>query len=335
MFRIATDPDGGRGSGKGKLPVVFNSVTGQWRSCATLTIRKIIDARDPHKVVGNAWAGGKDHPFSQSIGTSLDPGTVRLGKLMGLDQLTGVGLGVLYDQSCRMRVAEAAAGANLYAKKFWDEFPERFLKFLAGMGFMTVPPGGMMGLPELAKRIVSEMEVAVVPTKFCRPALFALTNDGTDSGYEGANIINLPVAKSYAGCFSGGPWWTCFSPDELPNGSLPMDLSMKLTVGRGDKPDWFTGEASWAQMSRPLDHLLLAVAYWLGQHFFKAGLCIQTGTGVIMGSNGHEPGDQITMASNYLGTYRTGVEFVPTWRPEGVSSTFQVSDLDARFKMQA
>jgi 2-dehydro-3-deoxy-D-arabinonate dehydratase len=207
------------------------------------------------------------------------------------------GAGVTYQRSQIARREESKGGGSFYDLVYTAARPELFFKATPGR---VVGPGGRVRLRRDTRWCVPEPELALVVSPQMHIVGYTVGDDLSCRDIEGENPLYLPQAKVFDGCCALGPAITL--ADSMPARDA---TNIELVITRGNR-QVFSGSTSLARMARPLEELV----NWLGrEQRFPQGVILLTGTGVVPPDEFTlEPGDQIAITIDGIGTLSTGVE---------------------------
>lgn len=222
-------------------------------------------------------------------------GDVRL--LAPIDGRTEVwACGVTYRRSRDARAEESEASQDVYERVYDAVRPEVFFKSAA---WRVIGPGGTVTIRRDARITVPEPELAVVVSPDRDVVGYTICNDMSSRDIEGENPLYLPQAKLWLGGCAVGPGIVL--AEDVPD---PYDLGVELTVSRGGRPV-FSGTASTSQLHRRIGELVDAV---FADNPLPEGAVLATGTGIVPDlSFTLQPGDDVSIRIDRLGTLRTGV----------------------------
>jgi 2-dehydro-3-deoxy-D-arabinonate dehydratase len=242
-----------------------------------------------------------EHPASE-VGQLLDersaPLSVRDVVLLPPIDLQEVwGAGVTYERSQVARREESQGGGSFYDKVYIADRPELFLKATPNR---VVGPGQRVRLRRDTKWCVPEPELALVINPHQKIVGFTIGDDVSCRDIEGENPLYLPQAKVFAACCALGPVVTL--ADSMPP---RQTVQIRMQIHRGGR-EVFSGATSLAKMARRLEDL---VAWLAREQHFPHGVILLTGTGIVPPDEfSLEPGDQIAITIDGIGTLVTGVE---------------------------
>jgi 2-dehydro-3-deoxy-D-arabinonate dehydratase len=202
--------------------------------------------------------------------------------------------GVTYAWSREARVREAVS-KEIYVRVYEAERPELFFKSLPEK---AVGPNDWIGIRGDSGWNVPEPELALVLNPAMQIVGYTIGNDVSSRDIEGENPLYLPQAKVYRHSCALGP--AIALADELD----AVDLSIALTIRRGAVVA-YSGEASTAEIHRPLDEL----AAYLGRYDdYPHGAVLLTGTGIVPGDDFTlHGGDEVSIEIEGIGTLRNTV----------------------------
>jgi 2-dehydro-3-deoxy-D-arabinonate dehydratase len=207
------------------------------------------------------------------------------------------GAGVTYERSQVARREESQGGGSFYDKVYTADRPELFFKATPSR---VVGPGQRVRLRHDTRWCVPEPELALIISPHQRIVAFTIGDDVSCRDIEGENPLYLPQAKFFTGCCALGPVVTLA-------GSMPArdKTQIRMVIRRGDS-EVFSGATSLAKMARRLEDL---VAWLCREQHFPHGVILLTGTGIVPPDEfSLEPGDQIAISIDGIGTLITGVE---------------------------
>ena len=217
--------------------------------------------------------------------------------LAPIDQQEVWGAGVTYQRSQIARREESQGAGSFYDKVYTADRPELFFKATPNR---VVGPGQRVRLRQDTRWCVPEPELALVVNPHMRIVGYTIGDDVSCRDIEGENPLYLPQAKVFYGCCALGPVVT------LAGSMPPPDrVAIRLEIHRGDQTA-FAGSTSLTKMARPLEDL---VAWLAREQRFPHGVILLTGTGVVPPDEfSLQPGDQISISIDGIGTLTTGAE---------------------------
>ena len=207
------------------------------------------------------------------------------------------GAGVTYQRSQIARREESKGAGSFYDKVYTADRPELFFKATPGR---VVGPGQRVRLRHDTRWCVPEPELALIVNPHMKIVGYTVGDDVSCRDIEGENPLYLPQAKVFDGCCAIGPVVT------LAGSMPPRDkVGIRMEIHRGDQTA-FAGSTSLANMARPLEDLVT----WLArEQRFPHGVILLTGTGVVPPDEfSLQPGDQISISIDGIGTLTTGAE---------------------------
>jgi 2-dehydro-3-deoxy-D-arabinonate dehydratase len=150
------------------------------------------------------------------------------------------------------------------------------------------------------KWCVPEPELALVINPHMKIVGFTIGDDVSCRDIEGENPLYLPQAKVFDACCALGPVVTL--ADSMPSHDT---VRIRMIIHRGDR-EVFSGLTSLAKMARRFDDLVM----WLArEQRFPHGVILLTGTGIVPPDEfSLQPGDQIAISIDGIGTLTTGAE---------------------------
>ncbi len=187
--------------------------------------------------------------------------------------------GVTYQRSRQARVEESsvAGGDTFYDRVYDAPRPELFFKAPA---WRVRGPGDPVRIRHDASWSVPEPEIALCINPHGSIVGCTIGNDMSSRDIEGENPLYLPQAKIYDGACALGPAML------VVDGPLPRDLSIDLTIVRGEKTV-VQARTTFLRMRRSPTEL---VEFLYRETAFPYGCVLLTGTGVV-------PPDDFTLAS--------------------------------------
>ncbi|MBI3469057.1 MAG: fumarylacetoacetate hydrolase family protein [Planctomycetes bacterium] len=207
------------------------------------------------------------------------------------------GAGVTYQRSQIARREESKGAGSFYDKVYTADRPELFFKATPSR---VVGPGQRVRLRHDTRWCVPEPELALVVNPHMKIVGYTVGDDISCRDIEGENPLYLPQAKVFDGCCALGPVVTLA-------GSMPPPekIGIRMEIHRGDQTA-FAGSTSLAKMARPLEDLVT----WLArEQRFPHGVILLTGTGIVPPDDfSLQPGDQISITIDGIGTLTSGVE---------------------------
>lgn len=248
------------------------------------SLSEILHAENP---AGSAEEFVEDRTFFVRDLTLLAP----------IDQQEVWGAGVTYQRSQIARREESKEAGSFYDKVYTAERPELFFKATPGR---VVGPGSRVRLRHDTRWCVPEPELALVVDPHMRIVGYTIGDDVSCRDIEGENPLYLPQAKMFDGCCALGPVVT------LAASMPPRDkIGIRMEIHRSDETV-FSGSTSLANMARRLEDL---VAWLAREQHFPHGVILLTGTGVVPPDEFTlQPGDQISISIDGIGTLTTGVD---------------------------
>ena len=177
--------------------------------------------------------------------------------------------GVTYLRSKRARMEESDFSATAYDRVYEAERPEIFFKALAEK---VVPQGQPVGIRRDATWNVPEPELALVFSSHGEVVGYTIGNDMSSRDIEGANLLYLPQAKTYARSCALGPWITLGVPEVAAR-----EWSIEMTIRRSGQVV-FSGTTSVGQIKRTFTEL---AEFLFRCQEFPHGAVLLTGTGVV------------------------------------------------------
>ncbi|HVR61433.1 MAG TPA: fumarylacetoacetate hydrolase family protein [Polyangia bacterium] len=199
--------------------------------------------------------------------------------------------GVTYYRSrdARMEEAQAAGGADFYAKVYEADRPELFFKSTPER---VVGHGQPVRLRRDSRWNVPEPELVLAINNTGRIFGFSVGNDMSSRDIEGENPLYLPQAKVYDGACAVGPGLA------LPAAPPAPQTAINLEIIRDGRPT-FAGETTLAQLKRTPEAL---VAYLYRETSFPNGALLFTGTGIVPPNEfSLLPGDEIRIGITGIG----------------------------------
>lgn len=217
--------------------------------------------------------------------------------LAPIDQQEVWGAGVTYQRSQVARREESQGGGSFYDKVYAADRPELFFKATPSR---VVGPGQRVRVRHDTRWCVPEPELALVVNPHMRIVGYTIGDDVSCRDIEGENPLYLPQAKVFDGCCALGPVVT------LAASMPPHDnVHVRLAIHRQDN-EVFSGETHLGKMARRPEDL---VAWLAREQRFPHGLILLTGTGIVPPDEfSLQPGDQIAISIDGIGTLTTGVE---------------------------
>jgi 2-dehydro-3-deoxy-D-arabinonate dehydratase len=251
------------------------------------------------------------HPFSEilhaenpaaEVADLLDEATPKwsvrdLTLLPPIDLQEVWGAGVTYQRSQVARREESKEAGSFYDKVYTADRPELFFKATPSR---VVGPGQRVRLRHDTRWCVPEPELALVVNPHMKIVGYTIGDDVSCRDIEGENPLYLPQAKMFDGCCALGPVVTLAS-------SMPPreKVHIRLVIDR-DGQEVFSGTTSLGKMARNFEDLVS----WLGrEQRFPHGVILLTGTGIVPPDEfSLQPGDQVSISIDGIGTLTTGVE---------------------------
>jgi 2-dehydro-3-deoxy-D-arabinonate dehydratase len=207
------------------------------------------------------------------------------------------GAGVTYQRSQIARREESKEGGSFYDKVYTADRPELFFKATPNR---VVGPGQRVRLRHDTHWCVPEPELALVVNPRMRIVGYTIGDDVSCRDIEGENPLYLPQAKLFDGCCALGPAVTLSST--MPP---PEKINIRMAIERRGE-QVFSGATSLKKMARRLEDL---VSWLAREQRFPHGVILLTGTGIVPPDEFTlEPGDQISIQIDGIGTLATGVE---------------------------
>lgn len=242
-----------------------------------------------------------EHPASE-VTALLEEGSptwsVRdLVMLAPIDLQEVWGAGVTYERSQVARREESQGAGSFYDKVYVADRPELFFKATPNR---VVGPGQRVRLRNDTRWCVPEPELAIVINPRMKIVGYTIGDDVSCRDIEGENPLYLPQAKVFDGCCALGPVVTLAE-------SMPPIASVQIRMSiQRDSQKVFSGATSLAKMARRLEELVA----WLGrEQHFAHGAILLTGTGIVPPDEfSLQPGDQVEITIDGIGTLVTGVE---------------------------
>ncbi len=217
--------------------------------------------------------------------------------LAPIDQQEVWAAGVTYQRSQVARREESKDAGSFYDKVYVSERPELFFK---GTPSRVVGPGDNVRLRRDTRWCVPEPELALVVNSRLQIVGYTIGDDVSCRDIEGENPLYLPQAKVFDACCALGPVVT------LSAAMPPRDQTRIGLVIRRAGTTVFTGSTDLSKMARRFEDL---VAWLARDQRFPDGVILLTGTGVVPPDEfSLQPGDQITIEIDGIGTLTTGVE---------------------------
>ena len=238
------------------------------------------------------------HEVAELLDETAPKWSIRdLTLLPPIDQQEVWGAGVTYQRSQVARREESQGGGSFYDKVYLAERPELFFKATPGR---VVGPGQRVRVRHDTRWCVPEPELALVVSPDMKIVGYTIGDDVSCRDIEGENPLYLPQAKVFDGCCALGPVVT------LAASMPPRDqVQIHMEIQRGGQ-SIFHGDTSLAKMARRLEDLVSWIAR---EQRFPHGLILLTGTGVVPPDEfSLQPGDQISISIDGIGTLTTGVE---------------------------
>jgi 2-dehydro-3-deoxy-D-arabinonate dehydratase len=219
----------------------------------------------------------------------LDPG--RLELLPPIDHHEVWAAGVTYLRSKSARMDESDFSATAYDRVYDAERPELFFKSLPQK---VVGPGSAVGIRHDSRWNVPEPELALVLNSRGRIVAYTIGNDMSSRDIEGANLLYLPQAKTYAKSCSLGP---CLLLGVTESNARAWRIS--LDIDRAGSVV-FSGQTTIDQIKRPFDEL---VDFLMRCQSFPNGVVLLTGTGVVPPNDfSLQPNDIVRIQVDAIGT---------------------------------
>ena len=211
--------------------------------------------------------------------------------------------GVTYRRSEEARMEESETSADVYARVYRAGRPELFFK---APGWRVVGPGDDIGIRADSAWNVPEPELALLVAPDGGIRAVACANDVSSRSIEGENPLYLPQAKVYERSCALGP---VAVPAWLVD---PTSLGVHLGITR-DGAVVFEGQTSVGEIVRPLETL---TEHLVRAYVLPAGAWLLTGTGIVPPSAFTlEPGDEVSVSIDRLGTLRNRVRTVGNVEP--------------------
>jgi 2-dehydro-3-deoxy-D-arabinonate dehydratase len=210
------------------------------------------------------------------------------------------GAGVTYERSQVARREESQGGGSFYDKVYRADRPELFFKATPSR---VVGPGERVRLRHDTRWCVPEPELALVINPQMKIVGFTIGDDVSCRDIEGENPLYLPQAKVFDGCCGLGPVITL--AEWMPRIAT---VQIGMTIHRAGQQA-FSGSTSLAKMARRFEDL---VGWLAREQRFPHGVILLTGTGIVPPDDfSLEPGDQIAISIDGIGTLVNGVEREP------------------------
>ncbi len=201
--------------------------------------------------------------------------------------------GVTYEISEEAREEESDT-PNLYMEVYRSERPEIFLKATPSR---TVGPGDDVGVRDDSDWDVPEPELGVVVYDG-EIVDDTIGNDVSSREIEGDNPLYLPQAKIYDRSCSPGP--CVASTETIPD---PHDLTMTMTIER-DGEVLYEESADTGEMVHSCEGL---VSYLERHNELPELTVLLTGTALVPDDYTMEPGDDVAIEIEDVGTLTNGV----------------------------
>ncbi len=280
-YRTAANPTPRWGHLQGSL----ESLSGQIRSLADVTLDKILSSGTPSAYFDPAIAAGSE---------TVDVAAAEL--LPPIDSQEVWGAGVTYFRSKIARQEESKSGGSFYDLVYTADRPELFFK---STPHRTVGPNQAVRVRKDTRWCVPEPELALVFAANMELVGVTVGNDMSARDIEGENPLYLPQAKLYDGCCALGP-------GIVPVSALPAREStmIRVLIERGGQPV-VDDTTTLDKMKRTFDEL----AGWLGRdNSFPTGVILLTGTGIVPPDEfSLEAGDMVKISISGIGTLATPV----------------------------
>ncbi|SDK97018.1 2-dehydro-3-deoxy-D-arabinonate dehydratase [Catalinimonas alkaloidigena] len=199
--------------------------------------------------------------------------------------------GVTYYRSreARMEESEAVGGGSFYDRVYHADRPELFFKATAAR---TVGPGGTVNIRTDSTWNVPEPELTLFATSNGKIVGYTVGNDMSSRSIEGENPLYLPQAKSYEGSAALGP---CLFVTSTP---LPPSTDIQLVIFR-EQEKVIDETIKLEQMKRTPAEL---VDYLFHSLRFPHGCFLMTGTGIVPDNFTLQPGDEVRISIQGIGT---------------------------------
>jgi 2-dehydro-3-deoxy-D-arabinonate dehydratase len=234
--------------------------------------------------------------IERAAGEALDPAAWTLLPPVGGQEVWAAG--VTYRRSREARLEESLQ-KDVYARVYEAERPELFFK---APGWRVVGPGDPVAVRSDSTWSVPEPELAVLSNRRGELFAYACGNDMSSRSIEGENPLYLPQAKIYERSCALGPAAALAWEADPARAEISMEIARRGRVV-------FAGRTSAAEMvRRPAD----LVAALHGGLSFPVGVWLLTGTGIVPDPDyTAQPGDEVTIWIEGLGTLRNPVDLLP------------------------
>jgi 2-dehydro-3-deoxy-D-arabinonate dehydratase len=248
-------------------------------------LTQILESADPIKAVS---------ALASPNAPALDPAALALLPPIEHQEIWAAGVTYLRSKSARMDESDFSASA--YDRVYEAERPELFFKALPQK---VVSPGDAVGIRQDAQWSVPEPELALVLDSKGRLVAFTIGNDMSSRDIEGANLLYLPQAKTYARSCAVGPCLVLGA-----NEGIARTWQIALEIAR-DGTVAYSGQTMISQMKRSFDEL---AGFLFRCQSFPRGVVLLTGTGVVPPNDFTlHPGDVVRIRIDAIGVLENPV----------------------------
>jgi 2-dehydro-3-deoxy-D-arabinonate dehydratase len=256
------------------------------KSAGVRTLSDILHADDPAGLAAKL----ADERASRPLGD--------VALLPPIDRQEVWAAGVTYQRSQVARREESKDAGSFYDKVYVSDRPEIFFKATPSR---VVGPGNNVRLRRDTRWCVPEPELALVVSPRLEIVGYTIGDDVSCRDIEGENPLYLPQAKVFDACCALGPVVT------LAAAMPPRDqVRIQLAIRRAGATV-FAGSTDLGKMARRFEDL---VAWLARDQSFPDGVILLTGTGIVPPDDfSLQPGDQVAMEVDGIGTLVTGVGF--------------------------